>query len=126
MTPDQKSSCHKIIHSCTAGGAAGNLIPIPGVGIAADVVAMTAMTMGLAGVFGGSLTEEAAKGLAITAIKDTMLRQPIRTLTKELSKFIPFVGQIVGPSISAVMLEAAGWSIAKDLDRKFATSIAGS
>jgi len=87
---------------------------------------MTTMTMSLAGVFGGSLTEEAAKGLAITAIKDTMLRQPIKTLTKELSKFIPFVGQMVGPGISAVMLEAAGWSIAKDLDRKFSTASSNS
>jgi len=126
MTSDQESSCHKIIHSCAAGAAAGNLIPVPGTGIAADIIAMTTMTMSLAGVFGGSLTEEAAKGLAITAIKDTMLRQPIKTLTKELSKFIPFVGQMVGPGISAVMLEAAGWSIAKDLDRKFSTASSNS
>lgn len=122
MTPDQESSCHKIIHSCAAGAAAGNLIPIPGTGVAADIVAMTTMTMSLAGVFGGNLTEEAAKGIAITAIKNTMLRQPIKTLTKELSKFIPFVGQIVGPGISAVMLEAAGWSIAKDMDRRLSPS----
>lgn len=122
MTPEQESSCHKIIHSCAAGAAAGNLIPVPGTGIAADMVAMTAMTMSLAGVFGGSLTDEAAKGIAIAAIKNTMLKQPIKTLTKELSKFIPFVGQIVAPSISAIMLEAAGWSIAKELDRKFSSS----
>lgn len=124
MTADQESSCHKIIHSCAAGAAAGNLIPVPGTGIAADMVAMTAMTMSLAAVFGGNLTEEAAKGLAIAAIKNTMLKQPIKTLTKELSKLIPFIGQIVAPSISVVMLEAAGWSIAKDLDRKFSTSSA--
>lgn len=124
MTPAQEKNCHKIIHSCAAGAAVGNLIPVPGTGVAADMVAMTAMTMSLAGVFGGSLTEEAAKGMAIAAIKNTMLKQPIKTLTKELSKLIPFVGQIVAPSISAVMLEAAGWSIAKDLDRKFSTSSA--
>lgn len=119
MTSDQENSCHKIIHTSAAAAAAGNLIPVPGTGIAADMVAMTAMTMSLAGVFGGNLTEEAAKGIAIAAIKNTMLKQPIKTLAKELSKLIPGLGQVVAPSISAVMLEAAGWSIAKDLDRKF-------
>lgn len=121
MTNDQESSCHKIIHSAAAAAAAGNLIPVPGTGIAADLVAMTAMTMSLAAVFGGNLTEEAAKGVAVAAIKNTMLKQPIKTLTKELSKLIPGLGQIVAPSISAVMLEAAGWSVAKNLDRQFST-----
>lgn len=119
MDFEKESSCHKIIHTSAAAAAAGNLIPVPGTGIAADMVAMTAMTMSLAGVFGGSLTEEAAKGIAIAAIKNTMLKQPIKVLAKELSKLIPGLGQIVAPSISAVMLEAAGWSIAKDLDRQF-------
>jgi len=45
-----------------------------------------------------------------------MLKQPIKTLTKELSKFIPFLGQVVAPSISVVMLEAAGWTLAKELE----------
>lgn len=80
---------------------------------------MTSMTMSLCAVLGGSLTEQAAKTLAITAIKNTMLKQPIKTLTKELSKFIPFLGQVVAPSISVVMLEAAGWALAKELDAKF-------
>jgi hypothetical protein len=48
-----------------------------------------------------------------------MLKQPIKTLTKELSKFIPILGQIVAPSISVVMLEAAGWTLAKELEAKF-------
>lgn len=121
MTPDQEKKCHAIIHTCAAGAAAGNLIPVPGTGIAADLIAMTSMTMSLASVFGGSVTEETAKGMAIAAIKNTMLKMPIRVMTKELSKFIPFLGQVVAPSISAVMLEAAGWSIAKDLDRRLCT-----
>jgi len=44
-----------------------------------------------------------------------MLKQPIKTLSKELSKFIPFLGQIVAPSISVVMLESAGWVLAEEL-----------
>ena len=119
MTEEQESKCHKIIHSHAATGAAGNAIPIPGLGIATDMVTMTTMTMSLCAVFGGSLTEEAAKALAIAAIKNTLLKQPIKTLTKELSKLIPYLGQIVAPSITVVMLEAAGWTLAKELEVKF-------
>lgn len=119
MTEEQEKKCHMIIHSVAVAAAAGNAIPVPGLGIAADMVAMTSMTMSLSAVFGGNLTEEAAKGLAIATIKNVMLKQPIKTLTKELSKFIPFLGQVVAPSISIVMLEAAGWTLAKELDAKF-------
>lgn len=118
MTEDQSKKCHAIIHAHAVAAAAGNAVPVPGLGIATDMVAMTTMTMTLCGVFGGSLTDEAAKALAIAAIKNTMLKQPIKTLTKELSKLIPGLGQIVAPSISVVMFEAAGWTIAKDLESK--------
>jgi uncharacterized protein (DUF697 family) len=119
MTSDQEKKAHAIIHAHAAAAGAGNLLPVPGLGIAADMVTMTSMTMSLCGVFGGSLTEEAAKALAIAAIKNTMLKQPIRVLTKELSKFIPILGQAVAPSISVVMLEAAGWTLAKEMEVKF-------
>ena len=118
MTSEQEKKCHGIIHTAAVAAGAGNFLPIPGLGVAADMTTITCMTMGLVGVFGGNLTEEAAKGIAIAAIKNTMLKQPIKTLTKELSKFIPVLGQIVAPSISVTMIEAAGWSIAKQLDNK--------
>jgi uncharacterized protein (DUF697 family) len=124
MTEDQKSKCHAIIHSHAVAAAAGNAVPVPGLGIAADMVAMTSMTMSLCAVFGGNLTEEAAKGLAISTIKNTMLKQPIKTIAKELSKFIPGLGQVVAPSISVVMLEAAGWTMANDLEMKFSKKLA--
>ncbi|MDR0217201.1 MAG: hypothetical protein LBJ15_24785 [Comamonas sp.] len=119
MTNEQENKCHMIIHSHAVAAGAGNAIPVPGLGIATDMVVMTTMTMSLCAVFGGSLTEEAAKALAIAAIKNTMLKAPIKTLTKELSKLIPGLGQIVAPAIGVVMLEAAGWVIAKDLESKF-------
>jgi len=119
MTPEQERKCHKIIHSAAAGAGAGNLIPVPGTGIAADIVAMTMMSMSLASVFGGSISEEVAKGMAVAALKNTMLRQPIKVLTKELSKLIPFLGQAVGPAISFAMIEAAGWALANDMSKKF-------
>ena len=118
MTEEEKVVCGRIIHSAAVIAAAGNLAPVPGTGVACDILAMTTMTMTLASYFGQSIPEEVAKGMAIAAIKETMLKQPIKVLAKELSKLIPGLGQIVAPSISVVMLEAAGWSIAEDLDRK--------
>jgi uncharacterized protein (DUF697 family) len=117
MTEQQTRACHKIIHSAAVGAGAGNLAPVPGVGIAADMVAMTLMASSLAAVFGASISEEVAKGMAVTALKNTMLRQPIKVLAKELSKLIPFAGQLVAPAVSAGMIEAAGWALANDMAR---------
>jgi hypothetical protein len=47
-----------------------------------------------------------------------MLKQPIKITTKELSKLIPGLGQIVAPSISLIMIAGAGWAFAKDLKDK--------
>ena len=120
MTEDQEQKCHAIIHSHAVAAAAGNAVPVPGLGVAADLVTMTTMTMSLCAVFGGNISESAAKTLAIAALKNTMLKQPIKTLTKELSKLVPGLGQIVAPSIAVVMIEAAGWVLAKELETKFA------
>lgn len=122
MTDEQESKCRTIIHSHAVAAAAGNAIPIPGLGVAADMVTMTTMTMSLCGVFGGNIPEAAAKNLAIAAIKNTMLKAPIKTLARELSKLIPGLGQVVAPSIAVVMLEAAGWALAKELEAKFAAA----
>ena len=118
MTDEQRSKCHAIIHSSAAACGGGNLIPVPGLGVAADVAAMTAMTMSLAGVFGGSISEGVAKNMAVVALKRTMLKQPIKTIGKELGKFIPFFGQIFAATVSAGMIEAAGWSLAEELAAK--------
>ena len=115
MTEEEKSKCQKIIHGHAAAAAAGNLVPIPGVGIAADTVTMTTMAMALAGVLGGSITESVAKNMAINAIVATMKKQPIRVIAKEVSKVVPVVGQLVAPAISVAMLEASGWLLADEL-----------
>ncbi|MEI0485826.1 hypothetical protein R4K89_08490 [Brachyspira intermedia] len=119
MTNSQHKKCHAIIHSCAVACGAGNAAPVPGLGLAADLVALTTMTTSLAAVFGGDLTAEAAKGMAIGALKKQVLKQPIKTLTKELSKFIPGLGQVVAPTISFALIEAAGWAIAKQLEREY-------
>lgn len=118
MTDEQESKCHAIIHTHAVAAAAGNAIPVPGLGVATDIVTMTTMAMALSSVFGGSIPENVAKGLAISAIKKTILKQPLKVLAKEASKLIPGIGQIVPSVVGAGMLEAAGWLIAKDLDRE--------
>ncbi len=119
MTESQKKKCHAIIHSHAAAAAAGNVPPVPGLGVAVDMVTMTTMTMALCTVFGGNISHEAAKALSIATLKNTLLKQPIRTLARELSKLVPGLGQVVAPSISVVMLEAAGWVLAKELEAQF-------
>lgn len=119
MTEEQKKKCHMIIHSFAAAAAGGNAVPVPGVGIAADLIAMTTMAVALAGVFGGSVTEEAAKGMAVAALKRTALKQPIKVITKELAKLVPFAGQAFAATMSAALAEATGWALANDMDAKF-------
>ncbi|MCZ8158374.1 MAG: hypothetical protein O9256_00525 [Rhizobiaceae bacterium] len=116
MDASQKKQCHAIIHAHAVAAGAGNAVPVPGLGIATDMVAMTTMAMSLCAVFGGNIKEEAAKTLAIAAIKNTMLKQPIKVLAKELSKLVPGLGQVIAPSVTVVMLEAAGWVLANELD----------
>lgn len=118
MTDEEKRKCQKIIHGHAAAAAAGNLVPIPAVGLAVDTVTMTTMAMALASVFGGSITESVAKNMAVNAIIATIKKQPIRVIAKEISKVVPVVGQLVAPSISVAMLEAAGWLLANDLSEE--------
>lgn len=115
MTDEEKSKCRKIIHGHAAAAVAGNLVPVPIVGLATDTVTMTTMAMALAAVFGGSITESIAKNMAINAIVATIKKQPVRIIAKEISKVVPIVGQLVAPSISVAMLEAAGWLLASEL-----------
>ena len=121
MTPKHHSLCRRIIHSAAVTAGAGNLVPIPGFGIAVDLVTMTGMTIALANVFGGSIPKAVAEGLSIAALKETALKQPVKTITKELSRFIPLIGLFIAPTISISMIEAAGWNIARQMDRDFGT-----
>ena len=93
MTEEQRLKCHGIIHTFSAASGAGNIVPVPGLGLAVDTVTMTTMTIALAAVFGGSLQKSVAEGIAAQAIKETMIRQPMKVIAKELSKLIPFAGQ---------------------------------
>ena len=118
MTETQRQKCYAIIHSHAAACGAGNLVPVPGVGVAADLLTMTTMCMSLAAVFGADINENAAKGLAVAAFKRTVTKQPVKLLAKELSKLIPGLGQIVAPAVSIGMIESTGWTLAQEMERK--------
>lgn len=118
MTEEQKDKCHTIIHGHAVAAGAGNAVPVPGLGIAADVATMASMAMALSAVFGSSIPENVAKNLAIAALKRTALKQPIKTIGKEVGKLIPGVGSYFAAIVSVGMLEAAGWSMAEQLDRE--------
>ena len=85
MTPEQESKCKAIIHGHAVAAAAGNAAPVPGLGVAVDVVTMTTMAMALSAVFSdNAIPKNVAKNMAIAAIKSTMLKQPIKTVAKEM------------------------------------------
>ena len=113
-----ENKCKSIIHGHAAAAAAGNMIPVPGTGFAADIITMTTMTMALSAVFGGQISENVAKNLTIAAIKRTILSEPIEILSREVAKFIPFLGQAVSASISVAILESAGWALANELSKR--------
>ena len=118
MTEEQKDKCHMIIHSHAVAAGAGNAVPLPGLGVAADIATMASMAMALSAVFGSSISDNVAKNLAIAALKRTALKQPIKTIGKEVGKLIPVVGSYFAATVSVGMLEAAGWSMAEQLDRE--------
>lgn len=115
MTKDEKIKCHQIIHAHSAAAFATNAgIPIPGVGIVADMVAFTSMTVQLSLLFGDKLSDNAAKGIAIACIKRYVLLHPCKAFVSFVGKFISYAGAFM----SVAMMEACGWMIARDLDRK--------
>ena len=118
MTDDEKKKCHAIIHSHAVLAAAGNALPLPGTGLAADTITMTTMAMALASVLGGSIPESVARNMAVNAIVAAVKKNAVKNFVKEAVKIVPFAGQIISPSISVAMLESAGWSLANQLDEE--------
>jgi len=118
MTDSQQAKCQDIIHTHAPICAAGNLAPVPGLGFSVDIVAMGSMCMCLADVFGGSISEEVAKELAVAALKRTLLKHHIKPITKGLVMPIPVLGQIVILALAIIIIEEAGWCMAKELERR--------
>jgi len=118
MNEDQKKKCHLIIHSHAAACTAGNLVPLPGSGVLADLAAMVSMTMLLAAVFGESINKEMVQTMAIAALKQTIQKSTFKYAAKEGLKIIPMVGSAIAGALSLSMLESAGWILAKQLAAK--------
>ncbi len=116
MTIEEKNTCHMIIHAAAAAAGAGNIVPVPGLGVAADMVTMTTMAVSLAAVFGRELTQAAARGVAYASLKKVIIAQPVRYAAKELAKFIPWIGSALAASLSVALTEAAGWQLAQEFD----------
>lgn len=117
MTQEQKTKCKRIINSWAIVAGAGNLLPVPGTGFAADITSLSMMARELAGVFGLDKTAAAAKGIAVATLKRVLMKQPIKAVGKELCKLIPFVGQALSASISVGITEATGWAMAKQFSK---------
>lgn len=111
MTEDQKVRCHAIIHAAAVAAGGGNAVPLPGLGLAADTAALAGMAIGLASVFGRSVDESVARAMAFDALKKAVLKQPVKVIAKELSKFLPIFGSVFAATVSAGLVEAAGWCI---------------
>jgi len=120
MTKDEKTKCKRIINSWAAVAGAGNLLPIPGTGVAADITSLSMMARELAGVFGIDKTAAAAKGLVVATLKRVLMKQPIKALGKEFCKLIPFAGQALAASISIGIAEATGWAMAEQFSKNAA------
>ena len=120
MTPEDKSKCKRIINSWSAIDGASNIIPLPGLGVAADITSLSMMARELAGVFGIDKTAAAAKGLVVATLKRVLMKQPIKAVGKELCKLIPFAGQALSASISVAIAEATGWAMAEQFSKSAA------
>lgn len=115
-TTNINTKCHAIIHAAAVASGAGNAMPIPGTGLAADSIALTGMAVALATLFGKNLTKSAASAMAVTVLKEQFLSHPLKFFGKELSKLVPFGGQALSAMVSAGLVEAAGWSLVKQFE----------
>ena len=118
MTDDQKSSCHKIIHtaSAAAAAAASGMAQLPGSDNAVIVPIQITMIVSLGKVFGKSIT----KSLATSLLASAGASVGGRMLSQVLVGWIPFLGNAVNATTAAGVTESIGWWIAdyfdKDLD----------
>lgn len=110
MTDSQKTKCQYIIHSAaTAAGAIG-LSPIPGSDIGPITAIQAGMLIGLAKVFGISLTEAAAQQAAKAFIVGNLGKM----IASSLTKIIPILGSAVCATVAVALTEALGWETAEE------------
>ena len=112
MTEEEKSKCHKIIHTA-AGSAAAigfGLAQIPGSDAIPITTIQIGMIVGLGAVFGTEVTEAAAKAIlggAAAAIGG-------RTVSQFLVGWIPVLGNPINAATAFTITEGIGWYVADD------------
>jgi uncharacterized protein (DUF697 family) len=72
------------------------------------------MTISLGAVFGIEITRSVASGIAAT----TAGTLAGRAISQTLVGWIPGAGNVINAATAAAMIEALGWAIASDFERK--------
>lgn len=112
MNSDQKSNCHKIIH--TAAGFGAGIAQLPGADVPIIIGIEITMTISLGAVFGVSLTESSAKAIVL-ATAGTIAG---RGISQGLVGWIPLFGNMINAGTAFTVVEALGWAIANDFANK--------
>lgn len=112
MNSDQKSKCHKIIHTAAASGAAvgAGMAQLPGMDVPVLVGIEITMTISLGAVFGVDLDESSAKSIVV-ATTGTIAG---RGISQYLVGWIPGYGNAINAGTAAAVIESLGWAIAND------------
>lgn len=111
MTNEERSKCHKIIHTAAAaaGAIGGGLAQLPG----SDTVPITAIQVGmiisLGVVFGKTITKTAATSI----VSGFIASYGGRALSQWLVGWIPGWGNAVNASTAVGITEAMGWAVAE-------------
>jgi uncharacterized protein (DUF697 family) len=119
MTPEQENQCKTIIKAHVIAAKASNAAPVPGLSIAADLVALTTMTLALSKIFGAELTLDSAKDLVIATLKESALKQ-IKQPGKLFGKLVPGFGK--APDENEI--ETTAWALAKEIEQKYESKAA--
>ena len=116
MTSEERSSCHKIIHSAAtaAAGVGAGLAQIPGSDNAVIVPIQVGMVVALGKVFGISITESAA----LTTLTTAGASVAGRGISQFLIGWIPDIDNAINASTAFAITESLGWFVAEDFSRQ--------
>lgn len=107
MTIKQRILCHVTIHSFSAlaGSVGAGIAQLPCCDNFAITPMQVTMVVGLAKIFGQSITENIAKAKCASAIA----RTAGRALSQVLVGWVPIAGNVVNAGTAATITETIGW-----------------
>jgi len=116
LTGEQRSKCHKIIHTAAAACAAvgGGMAQLPGSDTIPITAAQVTMIISLGAVFGQTLSKSTATGI----LKGLGASYLGRTVSQFLVGWIPGLGNAINASTAAGITEKIGWAAAEQFDRE--------